>query len=67
MNDKYETVALKRALGEDAYRHPDQLHEVADRPHARRIGAIEAVACVQAIRTGDAAPDDQPGVPGSGL
>ena len=36
MNDRHETGAFKRSLGEHAYRHPDQLHQVDDRALARR-------------------------------
>ena len=38
LNEKYETIAIKRAFGDAAYQVPDQLHQVHDRPHAGRGG-----------------------------
>jgi 3-oxoacyl-[acyl-carrier-protein] synthase II len=52
MNDKYETIALKRALGELAYQIPISATKSLIGHTLGASAAIEAVACVQAIRTG---------------
>ena len=52
MNDKYETVALKRALGEVAYDIPMSSTKSLIGHTLGASGAIEAVACVQSILTG---------------
>ncbi|MEX2245660.1 MAG: beta-ketoacyl-ACP synthase II [Dehalococcoidia bacterium] len=52
MNDKYETVALKRALGELAYQIPMSSTKALIGHTLGASAAIEAVACVQSIRTG---------------
>jgi len=52
MNDKYETVALKRALGELAYQIPTSSTKSLIGHALGASAAIEAVACVQSILTG---------------
>jgi 3-oxoacyl-[acyl-carrier-protein] synthase II len=52
MNDKYETVAIKRALGETAYQAPISSTKSLIGHTLGASAAIEAVACVQSIRTG---------------
>jgi 3-oxoacyl-[acyl-carrier-protein] synthase II len=52
MNDKYETVAMKRALGESAYQAPISSTKSLIGHTLGASAAIEAVACVQSIRTG---------------
>jgi 3-oxoacyl-[acyl-carrier-protein] synthase II len=52
MNDKYETVAMKRALGETAYQVPISSTKSLIGHTLGASAAIEAVACVQSIRTG---------------
>jgi 3-oxoacyl-[acyl-carrier-protein] synthase II len=52
MNDKYETVAMKRALGEAAYQVPISSTKALIGHTLGASAAIEAVACVQSIRTG---------------
>jgi len=52
MNDKYETIAMKRALGETAYHVPISSTKSLIGHTLGASAAIEAVACVQSIRTG---------------
>ena len=52
MNDKYETVAMKRAFGEHAYQVPISSTKSQIGHTLGASAAIESVACVQAIRTG---------------
>ncbi len=52
MNDKYETIALKRALGELAYDIPMSSTKSLVGHTLGASAAIEAVACVQSILTG---------------
>jgi 3-oxoacyl-[acyl-carrier-protein] synthase II len=52
MNDKYETVALKRALGEVAYSIPMSSTKSLIGHTLGASAAIEAIACVQSILTG---------------
>ena len=52
MNDKYETIAMKRALGELAYQIPISATKSLIGHTLGASAAIESVACVQAIRTG---------------
>jgi 3-oxoacyl-[acyl-carrier-protein] synthase II len=52
MNDKYETVALKRALGEQAYQIPMSSTKSLIGHTLGASAAIESVACVQSILTG---------------
>lgn len=52
MNDKYETVAMKRALGEVAYQVPISSTKSLIGHTLGASAAIEAVACVQSILTG---------------
>jgi 3-oxoacyl-[acyl-carrier-protein] synthase II len=52
MNDKYETVAIKRALGESAYQVPISSTKSQIGHTLGASAAIESVVCVQAIRTG---------------
>ncbi|MBF6600195.1 MAG: beta-ketoacyl-ACP synthase II [Dehalococcoidia bacterium] len=51
-NDKYETVALKRVLGELAYEIPMSSTKSLIGHTLGASAAIEAVACVQSILTG---------------
>jgi len=52
MNDKYETIALKRALGEVAYSIPMSSTKSLIGHTLGASAAIEAIACVQSILTG---------------
>ena len=52
MNDKYETVAMKRAFGEHAYQVPASSTKSLIGHTLGASAAIEAVACVQSILTG---------------
>ncbi len=52
MNDKYETIAMKRALGEVAYQIPISSTKSMVGHTLGASAAIEAVACVQSILTG---------------
>jgi 3-oxoacyl-[acyl-carrier-protein] synthase II len=52
MNDKYETVAMKRALGEVAYQIPISSTKSLIGHTLGASAAIESVACVQSILTG---------------
>jgi 3-oxoacyl-[acyl-carrier-protein] synthase II len=52
MNDKYETIAMKRALGENAYQIPISATKSLIGHTLGASAAIEAVACVQSILTG---------------
>ncbi len=52
LNDKYETIALKRALGELAYQIPMSSTKSLIGHTLGASAAIEAVACVQSILTG---------------
>ena len=56
MNDKYETVALKRALGEYAYQIPMSSTKSLIGHTLGASAAIEAIACVQSIVTGQLHP-----------
>ncbi|HYM16062.1 MAG TPA: beta-ketoacyl-ACP synthase II [Dehalococcoidia bacterium] len=56
MNDKYETVAMKRALGEFAYQVPISSTKSLIGHTLGASAAIEAVACVQSILTGRVHP-----------
>jgi len=56
MNDKYETIALKRALGEYAYQVPISATKSLIGHTLGASAAIEAVVCVQSILTGDVHP-----------
>jgi 3-oxoacyl-(acyl-carrier-protein) synthase len=56
MNDKYETIALKRALGEVAYQIPISATKSLIGHTLGASAAIEAVACVQSILTGRVHP-----------
>jgi 3-oxoacyl-[acyl-carrier-protein] synthase II len=56
MNDKYETVAMKRALGETAYQVPISSTKSLIGHTLGASAAIEAVACVQSILTGKVHP-----------
>jgi 3-oxoacyl-[acyl-carrier-protein] synthase II len=52
MNDKYETIALKRALGEVAYQIPISATKSLIGHTLGASAAIESVVCVQSILTG---------------
>ena len=52
LSDKFETVALKRALGENAYQIPISATKSLIGHTLGASAAIESVACIQAIRTG---------------
>jgi 3-oxoacyl-[acyl-carrier-protein] synthase II len=52
MNDKFETIALKRALGEYAYQVPASSTKSLIGHTLGASAAIESVACVQSILTG---------------
>ncbi len=52
LNDRSETFAIKRALGEDAYRVPISSTKSMTGHMLGAAGVVEAVVCVQAIREG---------------
>jgi 3-oxoacyl-[acyl-carrier-protein] synthase II len=56
MNDKYETIAMKRALGEFAYQIPISSTKSQIGHTLGASAAIESVVCVQSILTGWAPP-----------
>jgi 3-oxoacyl-[acyl-carrier-protein] synthase II len=56
LNDKSETLAIKRLFGEDAYKVPISSTKSMIGHSFGAAGAIEAVACVQTIRTGQIHP-----------
>ncbi len=56
MNDKYETIALKRALGEAAYQIPISATKSLIGHTLGASAAIESVACVQSILSGRVHP-----------
>lgn len=56
MNDKYETVAMKRALGEFAYQVPISSTKSQIGHTLGASAAIESVVCVQSILTGHVPP-----------
>ncbi|MBI2724589.1 MAG: beta-ketoacyl-ACP synthase II [Chloroflexi bacterium] len=56
MNDKYETVALKRVFGEQAYQVPVSATKSLIGHTLGASAAIESVACVQSILTGRVHP-----------
>lgn len=56
MNDKYETVAMKRALGEFAYQVPISSTKSQIGHTLGASAAIESVVCVQSILTGRVPP-----------
>ncbi len=52
LNDKSETLAIKRVFGEDAYRVPISATKSMIGHSFGAAGAIESIAAVQAIQTG---------------
>jgi beta-ketoacyl-acyl-carrier-protein synthase II len=52
LNDRSETFAIKRALGEDAYRIPVSSTKSMTGHMLGAAGVVEAVVCVQVIREG---------------
>ena len=52
LNDKYETIALKRALGDAVRRIPISSTKGATGHGLGAAGALECIFCVQAVRTG---------------
>jgi 3-oxoacyl-[acyl-carrier-protein] synthase II len=52
LNDKSETLAIKKVFGEDAYKVPISSTKSMVGHSFGAAGAIESVACVQAIQTG---------------
>ena len=56
LNDKHETLAIKSALGEDAYRIPISSTKSMTGHLLGAGGALEALACVLAIRQGTIPP-----------
>jgi 3-oxoacyl-[acyl-carrier-protein] synthase II len=56
LNDKSETLAIKRLFGEDAYRVPISAVKSMVGHSFGAAGAIESVACVKTIETGTIHP-----------
>ena len=52
LNDKYETIAIKKAFGEAAYKIPVSSTKSMTGHLLGGAGAIEAVACVKALEDG---------------
>jgi 3-oxoacyl-[acyl-carrier-protein] synthase II len=52
LNDKTETLALKKALGEVAYRVPISSTKSMTGHMLGATGAVEAIACLKAMQTG---------------
>jgi 3-oxoacyl-[acyl-carrier-protein] synthase II len=52
LNDRSETMAIKRALGEDAFRIPVSSTKSMTGHMLGAAGVVEAVVCVQVIRDG---------------
>ena len=52
LNDKYETIALKRALGESVRQIPISSTKGAIGHALGGAGALESIFCVQTVRTG---------------
>ena len=52
LNDKSETMAIKKVFGEDAYKVPISATKSMVGHSFGAAGAIESVACVQSIQTG---------------
>ncbi|MBL8058430.1 MAG: beta-ketoacyl-ACP synthase II [Anaerolineales bacterium] len=52
LNDASETVAIKKALGESAYQIPVSSTKSMTGHMMGATGALEAILCIQAIRTG---------------
>ncbi len=52
LNEKYETLAIKSALGDHAYRVPVSSTKSMTGHMLGAAGAVEAIFCIQAIRTG---------------
>jgi len=56
LNDKYETMAIKRVFGEYAYKVPVSSTKSMTGHMMGATGALEAVFCIQAIRDGVVPP-----------
>ena len=56
LNDRHETQAIKSALGEDAYRVPISSTKSMTGHLLGAGGALEAVACVMAMKDGIVPP-----------
>ena len=52
MNDKYETLAIKRAFDDYAYNIPVSSTKSMTGHLLGAAGAIEAVACIKALQEG---------------
>jgi 3-oxoacyl-[acyl-carrier-protein] synthase II len=52
LNDKTETLAIKKVFGEDAYRVPISATKSMVGHSFGAAGAVESIACVQTLRTG---------------
>jgi 3-oxoacyl-[acyl-carrier-protein] synthase II len=52
LNEKYETMAIKSALGDYAYRVPVSSTKSMTGHMLGAAGAVEAIFCIQAIQTG---------------
>lgn len=56
LNDKYETIAIKKALGDHAYKIPVSSTKSMTGHLLGGAGAIEAVACIKALEDGFVPP-----------
>ena len=52
LNDKFETMAIKKALGDAAYKVAVSSTKGTTGHSLGAAGGIESIACIQAIRTG---------------
>ncbi len=63
LNEKYETMAIKRAMGEHAYKVPVSSTKSMTGHMLGAAGAVEGVFCVKAIETGIMPPTINQEVP----